>query len=174
LRSYGENVLISRFAKIYNPDKLIIGNNSRIDDFCILTGEISVGSFVHIAPFCLLQGSEKIVIDDFAGLSSRVSIYSVSEDYTLGLSLTNPTIPDEFRIIIDKGIIVIEKHVLIGSNSIILPNTSIHEGSSIGAFSLLRGEYESWKIYSGIPAKKVGQRRSKTIVDLEQKLLSKI
>ena len=36
-KKYGENVLISRKTSIYNPEKIIIGNNVRIDDFCILS-----------------------------------------------------------------------------------------------------------------------------------------
>lgn len=36
LKSYGKNVLISRFARIYGAESISIGNNVRIDDFCIL------------------------------------------------------------------------------------------------------------------------------------------
>ena len=36
----GENVLISRKASIYQPELIEIGNNVRIDDFCILSGNI--------------------------------------------------------------------------------------------------------------------------------------
>lgn len=170
LFSCGKKVSISRYAKIYNPEILSIGDFSRIDDYCILTGRITIGSHVHIAPFCLLQGTEGIIIQNFAGLSSRVSIYTKSEDYTLGLSLTNPTIPDQYRVITDKGPVILEKHVLVGANSIILPKSKLHEGCSIGAFTLLRGNYEAWQIFVGNPAKKVGKRRSKTILEFENKL----
>lgn len=33
LKTYGENVLISRFARIYGAKNISIGNNVRIDDF---------------------------------------------------------------------------------------------------------------------------------------------
>ncbi len=75
IRKYGRNVLISRKASIYSPERLIIGDNVRIDDFCILSGAIQVGSYVHIAAFCgLFSHEEKISIGDFAGLSARVSV----------------------------------------------------------------------------------------------------
>ena len=49
LKVYGKNVLISRNATIYGADKISIGDNVRIDDFCILSGNISLGSYIHIA-----------------------------------------------------------------------------------------------------------------------------
>ena len=37
---YGTNVLVSRKASIYNPEQIVLGDNIRIDDFCILSGNI--------------------------------------------------------------------------------------------------------------------------------------
>ena len=47
LKSIGENVLISRKASIYGAKSISIGHNVRIDDFCILSGTISIGRTVH-------------------------------------------------------------------------------------------------------------------------------
>ena len=52
LKSFGKNIQISRNTKIYDPEKLSIKNNVRIDDFCILTGNIVLGNYIHISPFC--------------------------------------------------------------------------------------------------------------------------
>lgn len=46
LKSYGENVLISKKCSIYGAENIEIGNNVRIDDFCILSGEIKIGNCV--------------------------------------------------------------------------------------------------------------------------------
>jgi len=35
----GEDVKISSLAQIYNPENISIGNNSRIDDFTVLSGK---------------------------------------------------------------------------------------------------------------------------------------
>ena len=35
LKKYGDNVKISRFANFYSPEKINIGDNVRIDDFCV-------------------------------------------------------------------------------------------------------------------------------------------
>lgn len=52
-KSLGMHVRISDKASIYSADQIEIGDNSRIDDFCVLTGKIIIGKFVHVAPFCL-------------------------------------------------------------------------------------------------------------------------
>ena len=69
----GENVLISRKTSIYGPNRMSFGNNVRIDDFCILSGEITLGSNIHIGAYCGLYGANGIVMEDYTGLSPRVS-----------------------------------------------------------------------------------------------------
>jgi galactoside O-acetyltransferase len=49
LKSFGRNVLISRKCSIYGGENMAFGNNVRIDDFCILSGEITIGNYCHIA-----------------------------------------------------------------------------------------------------------------------------
>ena len=80
----GKNVLISDKCSIYNPKKISIGDNVRIDDFCVISageGGIELGNFVHIACYSSLIGKGKITMKDFSGLSSRVSVYSSSDKY---------------------------------------------------------------------------------------------
>ena len=81
-KKYGKNVLISKKSSIYSPDKISLGNNVRIDDFCCLVGGesgIEIGSNVHIAFHCIIVGNGGVKINDFAGLSSRCCIYSATE-----------------------------------------------------------------------------------------------
>jgi len=54
-----------------------------------------IGNYVHIAVFSFLIGHRNISMDDFLGLSSRVSIYSSSDDYS-GKFMTNPMVASEF------------------------------------------------------------------------------
>jgi acetyltransferase-like isoleucine patch superfamily enzyme len=159
----GKNVLISKKASILQPREIEIGDNSRIDDFCLLYGAIKIGRNVHITPMCLIgAGKTTIEIKDFSTLAYGVKIFSQSDDYITG-SMTNSTINQEFKKI-TKGKIIIEKHVIIGTNSIILPGCLIREGSSIGAMSLVNKNTKSWSVYFGIPAtykkkrKKISQR----------------
>ncbi|MCD4664846.1 MAG: acyltransferase [Bacteroidales bacterium] len=170
LKAFGKEVSISRKVSFYRPQNISIGNNVRIDDFCIISGDVNIGSYVHIACYVSLFGEGGIILEDFSGLSSKVSIYSANDDY-LGEGLTGPTVPDKYRKV-DKGKVIIRKHVVVGSGSIILPHTEIGIGSTIGALSLIKGEIPSWCIYSGIPASFKKKRKSSIILKYENELLN--
>src|SRR4051794_15517212 len=96
--SVGRNVQVSDHASIYGAERIALGSNVRIDDFCVLSagpGGISIGNFVHIAVYSSLMGAGKITFADFSGLSSRVAIYSSNDDYS-GATMSNPTVPSQF------------------------------------------------------------------------------
>lgn len=165
LASFGENVLISRKASIYGEAQINIGSNVRIDDFCILSGKLSIGNYIHIAAYTALYGGNKgIFIHDFANLSSRVSVYSISDDYS-GETMTNPMIPDKFKNIQSEEI-QIKRHVIVGSGCVVLPGTILKEGSSFGAMTLINRDSEPWSINVGIPFKKI-KNRSKNLLNVE-------
>ncbi len=168
----GNNVKLSKKASLYNPENIILGDNVRIDDFCVLSagsGRIILGNYIHIACFCLLYGQEQIIMEDFTTLSSRVVIYTCSDDFS-GSSLTNPTVPNKYRPYLIKGTVVIKKHVIVGTNSTILPNVTVGTGSSIGAHSLVTENLAEWGIYCGTPAKKVKERKQ-DLLELEKQFL---
>lgn len=168
----GKNVKISNRASIYNPKLISIGDNSRIDDFCVLSGKINIGKNVHIAVMCNLAGGEKgIFMEDFSGLAYNCQVFTQSDDYT-GRTLTNPTIPDEFKKELKKEIII-EKHVIVGTSSIIFPGVKLREGSSVGAMTMVTKSTEPWKMYFGIPAKIIKDRK-KDLLELEKKYLETI
>jgi galactoside O-acetyltransferase len=167
-KSVGENVLISDKASIYSPHNISIGNNVRIDDFAILSPstELTIGNYVHIACYASIIGKGRIILEDFTGISGRVSIYSSSDDYT-GLAMTNSTVPNEFKKV-NNGDVIIKKHSLIGAGSVILPNVTIGEGTSVGALTLINRNCEEFSIYSGNPAVKIGKRLKRFLKYEEQ------
>ncbi|WP_288222141.1 acyltransferase [uncultured Clostridium sp.] len=168
--SIGTNVKISKKVSIYSANNISIGDNVRIDDFCILSGKIKIGNYVHIAAYCgMFGGNEGIFLDDFSGLSSRTVVYAASDDYS-GEFLTNPTVDDKYRNVISKPV-KIGKHVVVGTGSTILPGVTIGEGSSVGACSLIAKDCDENAIYVGVPAKKL-KERSKKIFELEKDFLS--
>ena len=166
-KSFGENILISRKASIYSPERIRLGNNIRIDDFCILSGDIVIKDYVHIAAYSALYGGDAgILICDYSNISSRVCIYALSDDYS-GLTMTNPMIPDKYKRITSESVVV-EEDVIIGSGSTILPGVVLSRGTAIGAMSLVKNSTNPWMIYAGIPIKEL-KPRSKAL--LEQKFL---
>lgn len=161
----GKNVFISKSATLYKTELMSFNDNSRVDDFCALSGEISIGKHVHITVHCSLTASlSPIIVQDFVGVAAGSHIFSSMDDFS-GNSLTNPTIPKEYKNI-SHGDVVISKHVIIGASSVIFPNLTIGEGCAIGAMSLVNKSTLPWGIYVGIPAKRI-KERSKKILDLE-------
>lgn len=171
-KSIGNNVLISNKSSIYNASKISIGNNVRIDDFCVISaGEsIVIGNNVHIACYSSIIGKGEVIMNDFSGLSSRVSIYSSSDDYS-GEFLTNPTVDSQFTGVISKSV-YIGKHVIVGAGSVILPGVNLQNGVAVGALSLVTKSFDEYKIIGGSPAKFIKERKRK-IEELEWLYLKK-
>lgn len=168
-KSIGKNVKISDKASIYNCDQIEIGDHSRIDDFCIISGKVIIGRNVHIAPFCLVAGGEKgVFMDDFSGLAYHVQVFSQSDDYT-GLTLTNPTIPTNYKREFKKEV-KLGRHVIVGAGSIVFPGVCIAEGCSVGAMTVVHRSTEAWGIYVGNPAKRIKDRKQELLV-LEKQYL---
>jgi len=166
--SVGSKVHISRKASFYSPQNIHIGENERVDDFCLLSGEITIGSNIHIAAYSCLMGQKGIVLHDFSQISTRVTILSATDDFS-GKYLVGPQVPSGYRNV-EGGIVVLERHSLIGAGSLIFPGITIMEGSAIGAMSLVVRSTKPWTIYWGIPAKPI-KMREKTMVNFETKIV---
>ena len=168
LKSYGKNVLISKKCSIYGAKDIELSDNVRIDDFCVLSGKIKIGKYVHVAAHCALYaGDVGIEIDDFSGLSGRCSLYAISDDYS-GDYLIGPCVPDSMRHVI-SGKVILKKYSIIGAASVILPNVTIGEGTAVGANSTVTKSLGDWGIYIGSPAKWI-KTRNKNLIEYAKKL----
>lgn len=168
----GKNVKISDRASIYDREKIEIGDDSRIDDFCVVSGNIIIGRNVHITPMCLVAGGEKgIVFEDFTTISYGVQVFTQSDDYS-GKTMTNSTVPVKFKNEFKKEV-YIKMFSIVGSGSIILPGVTLAEGTSIGAMSLIRSNTDPWSIYVGSPAKRL-KGRSKDLLNLKDRYLNEM
>ncbi|HAS90843.1 MAG TPA: O-acetyltransferase [Clostridiales bacterium] len=171
LKSYGKNVLISDKAVFYYPENISIGNNVRIDDFCVLVGNIIIKDYIHMALFsCLLSNKNSFIeMNDYSGISYQSIIFTSTDDFS-GQFLTNPTIPNMLRNVKSKSI-TIGKHCLIGAGSLVYPGANMGEGAALGAKSFLTLPAKPWKIYLGNPAYPINERDKKLLV-LEEELKS--
>lgn len=168
----GRNVKISNKASLYNVDQIEVGDNSRIDDFCVVSGKVTIGRHVHIAPFCLLAGGEKgIYMSDFSGLAYQVQIFSQSDDYS-GRTLTNPTVPSGYKNEFKRAV-TLGRHVIVGAGSIVFPGVEIADGCSIGAMTLVNKSTQPWGVYVGNPARRVKERKQ-GLLELEKQFLTEI
>ena len=173
LAGFGQNVRISRKASLYGAERILLGNHVRIDDFCVLSaglGGITIGDRVHIAVYTSLIGRGHIRLEDFANLSSRVSVYSSSDDYS-GEWMTNPMVPESLTRV-DHSDVFLGRHIIVGSGSVILPGVTLGEGAAVGALSLINTDCEAFGMYAGVPAKRIGDR-SRRLLLLEAELAVK-
>lgn len=162
----GEDVKISKRAVFYSPENIEIGEHVRIDDFVFVSGGagICIGNYVHIAPYSALYGKFGITINDYVNISSRVSIYSTSDDYS-GEVMTGPMVDQQYINDIGQKVII-ERYVIIGTGSVLLPGAVLHEGVAVGAMSLVKNELEPFSIYAGIPVRYIKERSRKMLNDL--------
>jgi acetyltransferase-like isoleucine patch superfamily enzyme len=143
--SVGRRVQVSRQCNFYGIDGSI-GDNVRIDDLCIFKGRVTIGSFVHIASFCLVSGAQgTVTFSDFSGLAARSSVYTASDDYAADM-LSNPTLPEEYLATV-VGDITLGRGALVGAHCIILPKTEIGEFATVAAMCLVRGKLEPGFVY---------------------------
>ncbi|MBR1617243.1 acyltransferase [bacterium] len=151
LKSYGKNVLISKKCSIYSPETLEIASNVRIDDFCIISGNIKIGNYVHIGAFCALYGKFGIQIGNFCGISPRSSLFSATDDFS-GDYMISPMVPEEL-VRVHGGKITMENYSQIGANSTVMPDITLKEGAVSGACSFINKNLEEWTINKGIPVR---------------------
>ena len=166
----GSNVKISDKAAIYGASEMVIGDNSRIDDFCVVSGKLSLGRNVYIGPGGLIAGgSPGIVFEDFATLAYHVQVFTQSDDYS-GQTMTNSTVPSRVKSEI-KARVRIGRHSILGAGSIVMPSVSLAEGTALGAMTLVLRSTEPWGIYVGRPAKRL-RDRDRGLLKLEAEYLA--
>ena len=164
-KKIGRNVRISNSCRFYSFSGEI-GNNTRIDDYSIFKGKIFFGSNVHISSFCYFAAvGGEIVIGDLSGISNKVSIYAVTDDF-LGDFLTNPTVMDKFKNV-KRGKVIIGKNVSIGSHCLILPNVLVGDSSSLGAMSLVNKNVKKGQVLLTKQEKFYGVKKNLKIINIK-------
>lgn len=157
LKQVGDNVRISSQAQFHNPERISIGANSRIDDFVILSGNVTIGKNVHLSVHStIISPRESVILEDFSTVSFYTCITSANDDYS-GNFMTNPTVPSELTNVVDSPV-TLREYAILGAHVLVLPGVTVGKGSAVGAFSLVKKDIPEWEIHAGIPATKIGVR----------------
>ena len=170
LAEVGARVQIDRSARFYGASRISIGSDVRIDAYSVLSagsGGIRIGDHVHLAVYVFLTGAGRIELQDFCGLSGRVSVYSSNDDYS-GASLTGPTVPDELRRV-DSAPVTVGRHVIVGAGSVILPGVTLGEGACVGALSLVKRDVPAFTMVAGQKLRVIGPR-GRALLEAEKRL----
>ena len=151
LKSHGKKIQISPNVTIIGSDNIQMGDNVRIDDYTIISakeGFLKLGSNIHIGGQSYLGCGGGIEIKSNVNIAQGVKIYSKINDYLSA---------KKNKII--KGLVTIEKNVILGSNVVVIGKSKIKEGTTVGALSLVKQNLNSWSIYAGCPAKFIKKRK---------------
>lgn len=155
-KSVGKNVKVSRKCSIYGAENMEIGNDVRIDDFCVLSGKVKIGNYVHISAYNALYGRFGIEIGNFCGISPRCTLFSASDDFS-GEHMISPMVPEDLTQL-TMGKIVLNDYCQVGANSIVMPAVVIEEGAVCGAYSFVNHSLPAWTINVGIPCNTLEER----------------
>ncbi len=148
---------VSRKCSLYGVSGRI-GAHVRVDDFCILKGNITLDDYVHLAAFCMISGAHApVTIGRHVGISTRLSLFTASDDYSAN-TLGGPTTPSEYTTQI-VGPVSIGTGTMIGAHCVILPNVWIGVGASIGAGCVVTRGIPSGGILRAVPSRLSERKR---------------
>lgn len=170
IKRVGLNVKISKNCTIVGLENISIGSNVRIDSNCVITathGQIVLGNYIHIGAQCAILADAGFIMDDFSGLSHGVKVFTGCDDFS-GEFLFNPMVPEKLTNV-KRAPVALNQYALIGAGSVILPGVVISEGVAVGALSLVSKSLKSWAIYSGVPARRIRERK-KDMIELSNQL----
>ena len=86
-KSLGKNVKISEKASFYNCNEIVIGDNSRIDDFCVISGNVSIGRNLTGATTAFSIMNQPTILSDVT--SSAFNYNSLPNTQAAAFTLSN-------------------------------------------------------------------------------------
>jgi acetyltransferase-like isoleucine patch superfamily enzyme len=166
--------IVSKNIRLRHPDDLVIGDDSIIDDFCYFSTRLRIGRGVHIAANCTIAGGadRTFTIGDFSSISAGVTIWCSSNRYAQDLVALAPQGIGDIGDDPLSGDVTMGRCTGIGSNSVVLPDNRIPEGTVIGALSFVpyRFAFEPWSVYVGVPVRRIGRRDRERVLAQVRKI----
>lgn len=131
----GKNSFVSMNVKLLNiqikKDQIVIGDNCMINPGVLLDGRLG-----------------RIIIHNNVDIARDTYIYTAQHD------------PHSDYHQVKFGDVIIEEHVWVASRVTILPNVTLGRGCVIACGSVVTKNVLTKEIAGGIPAKKIGERKS--------------
>lgn len=165
-KSVGRNVRISPLASMYGTEFIEIGDNVRIDDFCIISSKeegIKIGNHIHIGAHTTIVGDSRIVLEDFSQIAHRCAILSSTDDFS-GSYAVGPQMPFDARKVWTAPV-TIKRHAVLGINTVIMPGVTVGENAATGAFTFVEKDIPDGVLHIGIPDRYYRDRLPKKLTD---------
>lgn len=173
LKYRGNNVIIGKTVRIRFPELVELHDNVIIDDFTFISTGLIMNSNTAIEAGCVLMGGRnyKITMGEHSSIAPNSTLLCSSNDFHKSIVIVNKQTDYHFFV---TGDINIGSHVIIGANSVILPNVTVNTGARIGANSLVKKNLNGWTIYAGSPVKEIGSVNKDLILSNAEKYHDRI
>jgi len=154
---FGNNVIIAGNIEIFLRENgsIKINDNVKIDDAVRLVAandaQICVGNSTRIGKGTIINAGKDINIGEKNLISGYCYIQSSSHQF-----VKNYPIIEQNHL---SKKINIQDDVWLGAHAVILPGVTLSKGTILGANSVLNKDTDSYGIYAGSPALKVGERK---------------
>jgi acetyltransferase-like isoleucine patch superfamily enzyme len=134
----------------------IIGDHIAIDKGVYCTAHLTLGNYIHIAPYVTIIGGQvgKLTCMGFNNIMAGSRIICSSDRFD-DSGIFGCLIPTKYKGTQCNEPVIMEEFSNVGSNAIILPGSILREGVLVTAGSLLIGDTIPWGVYKGNPAKLV-------------------
>ncbi len=136
----GPGSTIHMMARIYDPRHITIGNDTIIGEQVTLDGRQQ-----------LPDSKGGLEIGSHVDIASQVMIWTSEHDIH----------SSDMRPIEEK--VIIKDYVFIGPRAIILPGVTVGKGAIIGAGAVVTKDVPPRAIVAGVPAKKIGERKTQLL-----------
>jgi len=149
---------------IKRPYLLSYGSHISIDCFVYISCGVSLGDWVHIAPFVSIIGGERgrLTMGNFCALASGARIICATDDWLS--SHVCSFIPAQYKHVINEPVII-KDFCGVATNGVVMPGVTMAMGSILGVGSVLTENTQEWGVYVGSPARLVKYRENKEILN---------
>lgn len=152
--NFRQRTRISTAVSMYHREKILIGDN------------------VYIGHFCILDGTESIVIGDGAQLAGWNSVYTHSSHVAIRLYGEHyGEVPEGEKRGYARGHVEIGKYAFLGAGAKVFAGVTIGKGALVMANSVVTGNVDDFQIVAGIPARPSGDTREMDRQYLEDPVL---
>lgn len=154
---------ISADARIHSSTRgthISIGACSCLYDFVVIRcvggdGDIVIGEHCYINPGTVIYSGSGVTLGNYVLIGPSCVLAPANHAFE------RTDIPIRKQGFMDsKGGIAVEDDVWIGANATILDGAHIGTGAVIAAGAVVGGIVEPYAIYGGVPARKIGERKT--------------
>jgi galactoside O-acetyltransferase len=171
LGSCGSNVSIGFCTTFTNPSQVFLGDNVRIDPYCLITTGLTTGNNVQVMSHTVFSGgsAQKVILGNWSFVGYQSLLVCASEDYEGTYGPVNEYFFKGNKIF--RGDIQFGDYSGVASQVMVMPGAILPEGCTVGAKSFVysKDDLTSWSIFLGNPLKFHKPRNKYNVISLAEK-----